>query len=141
MFLADTNVLSEWTRRAPAAPVLAWLATQPKIQVSAVSVLELEYGLARLGDGSKKARLAQWLEGLLASPAVEVLPVDVAVARAAGRLRGRVEAAGRPRPTLDLLIAATAQVHGAIVATRNTSDFEGLGVPVFDPFSAAARGG
>lgn len=137
MFLVDTNVLSEWTRKAPAPAVLAWLGAQPKVQVSAVSVAELEYGIARLLEGPKRAKLVQWLEGLLASPAVEVLPVDVAVARAAGRLRGRVESAGQPRPPLDLLIAATAQVHGAIVATRNTGDFAGLGVPVFDPFLAS----
>jgi len=34
----------------------------------------------------------------------------------------------------DAMIAATAQVHGLAVATRNTRDFETLGLKTFDPF-------
>ena len=136
MFLVDTNVLSETTRRAPSAAVLRWLAAQPRVQLSVISVLELEHGISRLDDGVKRARLTQWLEQVLTSAAIEVVGVDLAVARAAGRLKSRLEASGRARPELDLIIAATAEVHGAVVATRNTPDFEGLGVPLFDPFSA-----
>jgi predicted nucleic acid-binding protein len=36
----------------------------------------------------------------------------------------------------DAMIAATARVHGLIVATRNVADFRGFEVPVFNPFSA-----
>jgi toxin FitB len=42
---------------------------------------------------------------------------------------------GRPRPVLDLLIAASALVTGSVVVTRTVSDFEGLGVPLLDPFT------
>ena len=34
----------------------------------------------------------------------------------------------------DAMIAATAQVHGLIVVTRNVADFKALGVRVFNPF-------
>ena len=37
---------------------------------------------------------------------------------------------------IDLAISATALEHGLTVATRNVSDFEPTGVPVFNPFSA-----
>ena len=40
--------------------------------------------------------------------------------------------AGRTRGEDDLLIAAFATVHQATLATRNTSDFQGLGVPLED---------
>jgi predicted nucleic acid-binding protein len=36
---------------------------------------------------------------------------------------------------IDLAISATALEHGLTVATRNVSDFEPTGVPVFNPFS------
>jgi toxin FitB len=136
MFLVDTNVLSETMRPRPAQHVVDWLAAQPRVQLSSVSVLELEYGIARLAQGEKRSRLTQWLEDLLSAPAFEVVSLDATIARAAGRLKRRGEAAGKPRPELDLIIAATAQVTGAVVATRNVEDFADLGVPLFDPFSA-----
>ena len=133
MFLLDTNVLSEEMKREPNAQVLTWLARQGRVQVSVVTVMELEAGIARAPAG-KRARLLTWLEGLLESEAHEVVPVSPAIARAAGQLKARAESRGKPRPLADLLIAATATVTGAVVATRNTDDFEGLGVPLLDPF-------
>ena len=47
-----------------------------------------------------------------------------------GRRRTHLE------PVKDSLIAATALVHGLIVATRNRSDFEKARVKIVDPFSA-----
>ena len=37
----------------------------------------------------------------------------------------------------DAMIAATAKVHGLTVATRNVSDFNALGLDVFNPFAPA----
>jgi predicted nucleic acid-binding protein len=37
----------------------------------------------------------------------------------------------------DAMIAATAQVHGLTVATRNVADFKALGFEVFNPFTTA----
>jgi toxin FitB len=34
----------------------------------------------------------------------------------------------------DMMIAATADINGLTVVTRNLRDFEGMGVKVFDPF-------
>ena len=96
--------------------------------------MEIDYGLARLPHGEKRDRLTKWLEAVLASPAVEIVSIDAAVARSAGRLKVLAESRGRPRPMADLIIAACAQVTGSVVATRNTADFEGLGIPLLDPF-------
>jgi predicted nucleic acid-binding protein len=134
MFLIDTNVLCEPTRQHADESVGRCLLSQPSVKVSALSLMEIEYGLARLPQGEKRDRLTKWLEAVLASPAVEIVPVDAAVARSAGRLKVLAESRGRPRPLADLIIAACAQVTGSVVATRNTADFEGLGIPLLDPF-------
>jgi predicted nucleic acid-binding protein len=37
------------------------------------------------------------------------------------------------------MIAATASVHGLTVVTRNIRDFEGLNVPLLNPFASLER--
>ena len=53
----------------------------------------------------------------------------------AGVLRGQLGRRGRPRAQADMLIAATAALHGLTLATRNVRDFEDCGVAVVNPFT------
>ena len=46
-------------------------------------------------------------------------------------LKGR----GQTSTQADMLIAATAQIHGLTVVTRNVRDFDGCGIAVLNPFS------
>lgn len=137
MYVVDTNVISEPTKRSPSPHVLRWLAAQGVVALCAISVMELEAGVGGAPEASR-ARLAEWLEALLGSGAVHVLPVDEAVARVAGRLRATTARSGRPRPLEDLLIGATALAHGAVLATRNVRDFQGLGLSLVSPFEPSA---
>ena len=134
MYLVDTNVICEPTRPQPSVQLVDWLSKQASVKLSAVSLIEIEFGIGRLARGAKQDRLTRWFEGLLVAQGIEVIPVDAAVARRAGRLKQLAESSGRPRPILDLIIAASAQVTGAVVATRNVADFDGLGVALLDPF-------
>jgi predicted nucleic acid-binding protein len=135
MVLVDTNVICEPTKRRPSAPVIEWLSRHAVVALSAISVTELETGV-RTAPADKRERLATWLDGLLASGAVDVVPVDAAVARVAGRLSA--ETRNRTRPLEDLLIAATALSRGSVLATRNVRHFHGLGVTLVDPWAPSA---
>lgn len=132
MILADTNIVSETARRAPAPSVLTFLLRHPVVAISAVSVLELEAGV-RAAPAPKRVKLGLWLDALLESGAVEVIPVDAAVARMAGKLRA--ETRKRPVALEDILIGATALSRGMTLATRNTSHFQRLGVSLVNPFA------
>ena len=55
-----------------------------------------------------------------------VLPFDMATADVFGNLSATLRRQGKPRPALDLMIAATACHHGLVVATLNASDFVGI---------------
>jgi predicted nucleic acid-binding protein len=133
--LVDTNVLSELVRRRPDPHALAWLDRQAGIALSVVSIEELVFGVQRT-KGARRDKLKAWLDALVAG-AERVYDVTSAVARASGELRAAREASGRPVAQADMLIAATARVHGLTLATRNVRDFKSCGVVLVDPFSGA----
>lgn len=65
-----------------------------------------------------------------------VLAVDVPVATLAGEIEDEAMAQGRSPGLADILIAATALVHGLTVLTSNARHFEVLGAAHIDPFSS-----
>jgi predicted nucleic acid-binding protein len=132
MFLIDTNVLSELPRAKPDRNVVAWFELLPEFAISPITLEELRYGVAKV-TGKKAVPLRTWLDALLAS-SPRIVPVDETIALAAGELRAERERRGRPVAQADMLIAATSIVTGLTLATRNTSDFDGCGIAMINPF-------
>jgi hypothetical protein len=95
---------------------------------------ELEKGVAKLATSKRRAALERWFAELRDRFATRVIPVDEAVALEWGRISARSELAGRPLPSIDALIAATAIVHGLRLVTRNASDIARTGAPIVDPW-------
>jgi hypothetical protein len=91
--------------------------------ISAVSIAELHFGLLVARDDEARAARATRL-GLLEARFPAPLPVDDRVAREWGRLQAAVanRGGGPRRRSADLAIAATANVHGAALATRDARD-------------------
>ena len=133
MFLIDTNVVSELAKKAPNKSVVAWLERQPEMIFSAVTVQELTAGVES-APRQTLAILREWLERLLGSSSVKVIPFSQECAVRAGLLIGQGKSKGRLLPYSDAQIAATALVHSAILVTRNTKDFDGLSIPLLNPF-------
>jgi len=131
-YLLETNVVSELRKQRPHGAVLAWLQSleDADLHLSAVTLGEIQAGieLTREQDPSKADEIETWLA--LVAEAYNVVPMDAAAFRAWARLMHRKS------DTLyeDAMIAATAQVHGLTVATRNVADFKALGIEVFNPF-------
>ena len=129
-WLADTNVISELSRRCPNDGVVVWAGRAGPVSVSAVTVEEIFFGLS----WSPNAAVQRWFERYFLERA-DVLPVTAKIARLAGDLRGALRARGKVRSQADMLIAATAAVHGLILATRNVHDFENCGIKILNPFT------
>lgn len=91
--------------------------------ISTVSLGELHFGLLLARTDEERARRSQRLAVVEAT--FSPLPVSAAVARAWGALAALVVRRGvQPRRrNADLLIAATAQVHDAVLLTHNVGDF------------------
>lgn len=130
-YLLDTNVVSELSKRVPAAQVVGWLGGDPDCALSVLTLGELRRGVRMLHgrDPIRARRLETWVDELHADYRARLLPVDDAVAQEWSELP--VE---RTLPAVDGLIAATARVHGLTIATRNVRDFADLGVSLFNPF-------
>lgn len=134
-YLLDTNIVSELRKQRPHGGVVAWLESidDAQLYLSAVTLGEIQAGieLTREQDPGKAEEIEAWLE--LVAGAYNVLPMDAATFRVWARLMHR-----KPDTLYeDAMIAATAKVHGLTVATRNVSDFNALGLEVFNPFAAA----
>jgi predicted nucleic acid-binding protein len=91
--------------------------------ISAASLAELHFGVLVAGEEDERARRSQRL-GVIEST-FDPLPVDAAVAREWGRLAAAVVSRGGKarRRALDLVIAATANVHKVPLLTLNGNDF------------------
>ena len=136
-FLLDTNVVSELTKSRIEPRVQSWVAAQDfgSLLISVVSIGEIEKGFTMMADPSRRVRLRVWLERQLVELfRGQVLPVSQAIAERWGVLDGTRQMAGRPVNAPDGMIAATALEHDLTVVTRNTRDFEGLGVVLINPW-------
>jgi len=129
-WLTDTNVLSELVRPRPNPGVIAWAGGLERLAISVITLEEIQFGLS----WKPNARIRDWFERFLAD-ACDVLPISRTIAERAGVMRGELRAAGTTRSQADILIAATAQVHGLTLVTRNVRDFDGCAIELLNPFT------
>jgi predicted nucleic acid-binding protein len=137
MIVLDTNVLSELMRERPAASVVQWLDARDtdSLAITAITVAELLYGVARLDDGARKTKLATAVNDLVHEDfAGRVLPFDAVAAVHYAEVVSDRDRQGRPVSTADAQIAAISRAHDAALATRNLRDFEATGVELLDPW-------
>jgi tRNA(fMet)-specific endonuclease VapC len=117
-YLLDTNIIADLVRNPHGAVAQRirevgemWVCT------SIIVAAELRYGAAKKGS----ARLSAQLEAVLG--ALDVLPFEAPADAVYGRLRARLERAGRPIGGNDLLIAAQAVALGHTIVTDNEGEF------------------
>lgn len=61
--------------------------------------------------------------------------MDGAVADERGRVVARRESRGRPMSVMDVLVAATPQIHSLIVVMREMADFQAYVKSVLNPWN------
>jgi predicted nucleic acid-binding protein len=104
-----------------------------KMAISIVMLAEIRDGIASAPE-RRRLELAPWLDEVvmpvLGERALQ-LTADVLVDWIG--LGRRLAAERMMRRAADLLIAATARIHGLTVVTRNVRHFAQVGVIVYDP--------
>lgn len=125
-FLLDSNTVSEWVKPRPNAGVIDWMGSidDDLVFLSVVSLAEVRYGIERLAHGNRRRRLEEWLERELPLRFEgRILPVNQGIADAWGRIVALCASNGSPISAIDGFLAATAEVHGLTLVTRNVPHF------------------
>lgn len=138
-FLLDTNVISEWVKPEPNPQVVAWLneVAEDRVFLSVAALAEVRRGIELMPPGKRRDRLASWLtEDLPVRFEGRILDIDGRIADAWGILMASGQKAGINVSTLDAFFAATAEVHGLTLVTRNVQDFLKLGIRLLNPWQA-----
>ncbi|MDM0029100.1 PIN domain-containing protein [Variovorax saccharolyticus] len=119
IYMLDTNASSAAIRGDAAINAKLWALPKDAWCVSAVTMAEHAYGLAKKPQA---VRLAQLVRAFL--DVAPVLPWDHAAADVLGPVRAELERIGRPIGAYDTLIAAHALSRRLILVTANTAEFE-----------------
>ena len=136
MIVLDTNVLSALMRHPADQKVIDWLNKQPRTSIwtTAITILEIRFGLQILPIGKRRTTLMQAFERLLEKIENRVAPFDTVAAQEAGDLMSMHHKERRPGELRDAMIAGIVLASHATLATRNTPHFKDLSVPVINPW-------
>lgn len=138
MIVLDPNVVSELMRLAPSSTVVAWLDVQvgSQVDLTAITVAELAYGVARLPDDRPKRSLAITAEAMIEEDFDHrVVAFDETTAVHYGDIVAQRGANGRPISIADAQIAAICRCHKAALSTRNPADFAGTAISLINPWT------
>ena len=119
MYLLDTNAcIRILNGTSPALSERLRGVPRTLVRLSSIVKAELLYGARKSGRVAENLRLLERFFDTIAS-----LPFDDRCADEYGLLREELDRAGTPIGPNDLLIAATARAHHAILVTHNLREF------------------
>jgi len=119
MYLLDTNAcIRILNGTSPSLTDRLRVVPRSIVRLSSVVKAELLYGARRSSRVSENLRLLERFFDTIAS-----LPFDDRCAEEYGLLREELDRAGTPIGPNDLLIAATARAHHAVLVTHNVREF------------------
>jgi tRNA(fMet)-specific endonuclease VapC len=119
-YLLDTCVISDFVKGDVATTVRFRNTPPTDIAISAITVMELRYGLAI--NPQRAGKVEPMISGILSS--VTILPFGLAEAERSAEIRAILKSQGQPIGAYDVLIAATALAHQLIMVTANQREFE-----------------
>jgi predicted nucleic acid-binding protein len=130
-YLLDTNIVPQRIKPDPHPKALIWLQKLPLEQafLSVVTIQESRTGFELMDPGKKRRNLEAWFESEVRGVyAGHILPVTEEIADLCGKFVATKRKLGTMPDLNDMLIAATAVIHGLTLATLNAKDFEKLPV-------------
>lgn len=136
-YLLDTCVISEFIKAKPDAAVLRWIAEmhEQSLFLSAITVAEIQRGIAKLPKSKRKNELTAWFMDVLAHFDGRIVSFDGKAALLWGNQLAKLEQAGRKMPAIDAFIASIAASQQMRLVTRNSADFKYFPIETVNPWS------
>lgn len=130
-YLLDTNILGNSLKPQPSPTLTEWITRQrdADLFIASLTVGEVRKGILQLPAGRRRASLETWFAGPEGPPALfagRILAFDEQAAGIWAELMASGFRSGRPRSSLDTIIASVALANDCVVATENEKDFEGI---------------
>ncbi|MCG8362626.1 MAG: type II toxin-antitoxin system VapC family toxin [Pseudanabaenales cyanobacterium] len=119
-YLLDTCVISDFIKGEAGTTVRLRQTPPVDIAISAITVMELRYGLAINPQRAQKVEPA--ISSILSS--VTILPFGALEAEQTAQIRAALKSQGQPIGAYDVLIAATALQHSLVMVTANQREFQ-----------------
>lgn len=138
MIVLDTNVLSALMRPRVDSALITWIDRQASesIWTTAVTVLEIRFGLETLAPGRRRRELHEAFAKVLEEDLRgRVLPFDRDAANEAASRAAERRAVGKTLEFRDIEIAGIVAARRATLATRNVRHFTDLGIDFVDPWA------
>ena len=126
-YMLDTNTVSHLLKKHPAVARRVVAVPITSLCISAITLGELLYGLARRPEATA---LHNAVREFLRR--VDVLPWDAEAAEAYGPIRAATQREGRVLAPMDLLIGAHALGSGAVLVTNDRAFMQLPGLSVDD---------
>jgi toxin FitB len=136
MIILDTNVISALMRDPADEAVSNWLDQQPRtsVWVTAITMLEIHFGLEIMADGRRKLARIEAFRHLIDEVLERRIAVfDAAAAQETAALMGVRRRRGEPRDLRDSMIAGIALARHAALATHNVKHFDDAGIELVNP--------
>jgi predicted nucleic acid-binding protein len=134
--LLDTCAITELRKPEPSPTFLEWFenCNEPLLYLSSITLGELRFGIDLLPDGKRKVDLFTWHAQLCLSYSGHIIAPSLEICELWGTMRATRRKLGHPLSMADGLIAATALNASMVLVTRNTKDFQDLGVELLNPW-------
>jgi len=136
-YLLDTCLISELVRPKPDPQVTAWVSAcdEDQLYLSVLTLGEIQKGISKLQDVTRKDKLQHWLDrDLMSRFRNRILNICENVSLTWGVIQGEAESKGIVISSIDGLIGATGVAHNLTVATRNEKDILPTGVNIINPW-------
>lgn len=138
-WLLDTNVLSELRRPRPDRNVVKFVAAQPldALFLSSITLMEIRFAIETVEDAARRVEMNDWLthklrpmfEGRILEVSEDIM-LKWRLLLHGGRKRNHTFSPSH------LILSATALHYGLTIVSRQTSEFEEAGAPVFNPWTS-----